>query len=342
MTKKLPIKNFYVGFYDGPHATPKFVEEGPIFLGVKNITEDGRLSLSGTNHISENDFQKWTKRVVPKPGDIVLTYEAALHRYAIIPDGFRGCLGRRTALLRPDKEKVTSKFLLYYFLGHEWKALIISRIFPGATVDRIPLIDFPKFQVSIPQLPVQKKIAAVLSAYDDLIENNNRRIALLEKMAEEIYREWFVRLRFPGHEGVAFHKGIPKGWTMVKIAQAFEITGGGTPSKKEKQYWVGGDIDWYTPSDITAAGGIFLATSGSQCTTEGLNSSSARLFPAYSVMMTSRATIGAIGINTNPACTNQGFITCIPNESYPLTFLYFWLKLNKSYFEMLSTGSTFA
>ena len=217
MKKTLPIKDFYTGFYDGPHATPASVEEGPIFLGIGNITENGRLDLSKTNHISENDFQKWTKRVVPQLGDIVFTYEAALHRYAIIPEGFRGCLGRRTALVRPDREKVTSEFLLYYFLGNEWKALITSRIFPGATVDRIPLIDFPKFEVSIPALPIQKKIAAVLSAYDDLIENNNRRIALLEKMAEEIYCEWFVRLRFPGHEGVTFHKGIPEGWHPVKI-----------------------------------------------------------------------------------------------------------------------------
>ncbi|MEO0520111.1 MAG: restriction endonuclease subunit S [Cyanobacteria bacterium P01_A01_bin.116] len=232
MNKKLPIEDFYDGFYDGPHATPKFVEEGPIFLGVKNITEDGRLDLSSTHHVSINDFQKWTKRVVPQSGDIVFTYEAALHRYAIIPKGFKGCLGRRTALVRPNLEKVTSKFLLYYFLGGEWKALVLSRIFPGATVDRIPLIDFPKFRVLIPQISVQKKIAAVLSAYDDLIENNNRRIALLEKMAEEIYREWFVRLRFPGHEGVAFHKGIPEGWESKNIGVGCYVGDGAHASIK--------------------------------------------------------------------------------------------------------------
>lgn len=74
-----------------------------------------------------------------------------------------------------------------------------------------------KVQAEIPPLPVQRKIAAILSAYDDLIENCDRRITLLEKMAEEIYREWFVRLRFPGHEQTTFHKGIPEGWELVKI-----------------------------------------------------------------------------------------------------------------------------
>jgi type I restriction enzyme, S subunit len=199
-----------------------------------------------------------------------------------------------------------------------------------------------KTRLDIPEFSEQQKIAAILSAYDDLIENNNKRIALLEKAAEEIYREWFVRMRFPGWEKVKFVKGIPADWEVIKVADAFEFLGGGTPSTTEKRYWDDGTVNWFTPSDITKANGIFLPESIDKCTDEGLNNSSARMFPAYSVMMTSRATIGAVGVNTAPASTNQGFITCIPNENYPLTFLYHWLKLNKPYFEMLATGSTFA
>lgn len=101
-------------------------------------------------------------------------------------------------------------------------------------------------------------------------------------------------------------------------------------------------MNWFTPSDITAADGIFLDDSGDKCTDEGFRESSAKMFPAYSVMMTSRATIGAIGINLTPACTNQGCITCIPKERYPLPFLYHWLKLGKAHFEPLSVGATFA
>ncbi len=189
---------------------------------------------------------------------------------------------------------------------------------------------------------MQQKIAAILSAYDELIENNKRRIALLEKMAEEIYREWFVRLRFPSHEKVKFIKGVPQGWKLVKVENAFKFTGGGTPSKDVPRYWKDGEVNWFTPSDVTAAEGIFLEHSNDRCTDEGLAESSARMFPAYSVMMTSRATIGAIGINLTPACTNQGFITCIPNSQYPLPFLYHWLKLTKPHFEILAVGATFA
>jgi type I restriction enzyme S subunit len=199
-----------------------------------------------------------------------------------------------------------------------------------------------KTYLDIPSLPTQQKTAAILSAYDDLIENNNQRIAMLEKAAEEIYREWFVRLRFPGWERARFVKGVADGWDVIKVIDAFEFMGGGTPSTKEKRYWEDGIVNWFTPTDITGTNGVFLSESGEKCSDEGLNNSSAKLFPAYSIMMTSRATIGAIGINTTPACTNQGFITCIPNDDFPLTFLYHWLKLSKPNFEMLSTGATFA
>jgi type I restriction enzyme S subunit len=200
---------------------------------------------------------------------------------------------------------------------------------------------FSKIKLQVPERPNQRKIAAILTAYDDLIETNKRRIALLEKMAEELYREWFVRMRFLGHQNTKFVKGVPEGWEMRKTAKAFEFTGGGTPSKAVSSYWNEGTVNWFTPSDITGADGIFLSNSEDQCSEEGLSRSSAKMFPPYSVMMTSRATIGAIGINTTSACTNQGFITCIPNKRYPLPYLYQWLKLAKPYFEQLCGGATF-
>jgi type I restriction enzyme, S subunit len=212
----------------------------------------------------------------------------------------------------------------------------------GAATPIVNKSTFSSIQVLVPEHKIQRKIAAILSTYNDLIENNKHRIALLEKMAEEIYREWFVRFRFPGHEKVAFVKGVPEGWGFTRLEKAFDFTGGGTPSKVVSRYWDDGKINWFTPSDITSAEGIFLMNSGTQCSEEGLANSSARLFPAYSVMMTSRATIGALGINLTPACTNQGFITCIPNNRYPLTFLYHWLKLTKPHFDILASGSTFA
>lgn len=218
---KVQIGEVSQGIYDGPHATPKPAISGPVFLGIRNITDDGRLDLSDVRHISEADYPNWTKRVAPRAGDIVFTYEATLNRYAIIPKGFRGCLGRRLALIRADTRRVDPRFLYYFFFGTEWRATIQENTVPGATVDRIPIIRFPQFPVRVPALEVQRKITGILSAYDDLIENNTRRIKILEEMARALYREWFVRFRFPGHEAVKHVTSqlgvIPDGWTMARL-----------------------------------------------------------------------------------------------------------------------------
>jgi type I restriction enzyme S subunit len=191
-------------------------------LGIKNVTDDGHLDLTDIRHIAEEDFTTWTRRVEPKPGDIVFTYEATLNRYAIIPQGFRGCLGRRMALIRTNPKKVDTRYLFYYFFSPAWREVVKKNMMTGATVDRIPLITFPDFPVNIPPLPAQRRIAGILSAYDELIENSQRRIRVLETMARTLYREWFVYFRFPGHEGsrrVSSPLGeIPEGW-QVKLVK---------------------------------------------------------------------------------------------------------------------------
>ncbi|MDD5095839.1 MAG: restriction endonuclease subunit S [Dehalococcoidia bacterium] len=145
-----------------------------------------------------------------------------LHRYALIPNGFRGCLGRRMALVRPDPKKAHPRFLHYYFLTPSWRAIVEANIISGATVDRIPLTRFPDFEVQLPSLGVQQRIASILSAYDDLIENNRRRIELLEQSARLLYKEWFVNMRFPGHEHVRIEDGVPDGWERQPLAELCE------------------------------------------------------------------------------------------------------------------------
>ena len=164
-------------------------------------------------------------------------------------------------------------------------------------------------------------------------------------MARALYREWFVHFRFPGHEKLSRVPSplgdIPKGWEVKTVADSFEISGGGTPSRKEDKYWEGGTIQWFSPSDLTGAGTMFMDDSSDHITKLGLAESSARLFPARSVMLTSRATIGAIAINTKEACANQGFITCLPNKRVPLFFLYHWLTENVPTFQRMASGATF-
>ena len=135
------------------------------------------------------------------------------------------------------------RFLLYYFFTGEWRAVIKKNMLTGATVDRIPLTNFPDFPVSVPPLPVQRRIADILSAYDELIENSQRRIQLLETMARALYREWFVEFRFPGHEKVprvASPLGeIPEGWEIVAFTEIADVLSGGTLKTDVAEYWNG-------------------------------------------------------------------------------------------------------
>lgn len=292
-------------FYDGPHATPPLSDDGAVYLGIKNLTEAGHLDLSQVRHIAEDDFPKWTKRVEPKPGDIVFTYEATLHRYAIIPDGFRGTLGRRIALIRPDLSKIDRRYLHYYLLSPQWRRTIEQRINVGSTVDRIPLTEFPDYPVPLPPLAHQRAVVAALAAIDDLIENNRRRIEILEETARLIYREWFVDFRFPGHEEVECCDSdlgpIPEGWDVSPLEDLQSgipnATAAGPFGSKlgRKDYVDEPGVPVIRGANLRVGGGFvdegFVFVSSEKA--ETLASSLARL---GDVVVTQRGTLGQVGL----------------------------------------------
>jgi type I restriction enzyme S subunit len=332
-----PIKEYCLGIYDGPHATPKESSDGPIFLGIKNITNDGRLDFSEIRHVSENEFPKWTRRVTPEPGDIVFTYEATLHRYAIIPEGFIGCLGRRVALIRLNPSLADSRYLLYFFLSHNWRKIIEGNVISGATVDRISLEKFPSFPIALPQLSIQREVASILSTYDDLIENNLRRMSLLEDSARLLYNEWFVRLRFPGYEHTRIVDGVPEGWNKGVVSDFYQTSSGGTPSRKLMEYFTG-EIPWVKTQELSNS---FITDTLEKITEQALKNSSAKLFPARSVLVALYgATVGEIGILAMPATTNQACCAIIPLEeraNYIHAFLFF--RESKEKLVNLSAGA---
>ena len=329
---------------DCEHKTAPKQDSGYPSIRTPNIGR-GYFILEGVNRVSSETYEKWTQRAVPKYGDLIIAREAPVGNVAMIPKGLEVCLGQRTVLIRPDQTKADSRFLTYLLLGDEVQGSIHSQT-NGATVAHLNMRDIRNLELPfLPDLATQRKIAGILSAYDDLIENNQRRIKILEEMAQSLYREWFVHFRFPGHESARFTASplgqIPEGWEVKKVGDAFEIQGGGTPSTANEEYWLDGDIQWYSPRDLTAESTMFIEKSAVQINELGLKKSSAKMFPAYSVMLTSRATIGAIAINTVPSCTNQGFITCLPNAEVPLYFLHQWLKANVETFILHASGSTF-
>jgi type I restriction enzyme S subunit len=200
---------------------------------------------------------------------------------------------------------------------------------------------FPDFPISFPELIVQKRISSILSAYDDLIENNRRRMALLEDAAHQLYREWFVRLRFPGYEHTPVDNGIPTRWERKRIGDVADCIGGGTPSTTNPYFWEEGDITWVTPTDVTRNKHFVLLDTEKKITTAGLQSSSAKLVPPYAVLMTSRASVGIFAIAGKEVCTNQGFISIVPHDPVFSSFLLFQLSERVEEIRSMGSGSTY-
>ena len=228
--------------FDGPHATPKKVSTGPIYLGIDAITDDGRLNPSEYNHLSDSDYKKWTKRVTPRKDDIVFSYEATLGRYAMIPEGFHGCLGRRLGIVRVTDGRINPHWLYYYFLSPEWGAFISNHTVKGSTVNRISVDDFPDYQIPLLNKETQDNIVAILKPIDDLIDNNNSLCSNLEAQAKALYDYWFTQYDFPNAEGKPYRasggvmvwneqlkREIPKGWEVGILSDIANIVMGQSP-----------------------------------------------------------------------------------------------------------------
>jgi len=314
---------------------------GPRFLRITDIVPE-TIDWPSVPHC-EIEHKKKDKYLLKK-GDIVIARTGATTGYAkyikATPESIFASYLVRLQLI----DEVDPRYVGYVVESEAYKEFIQAN-WGGAAQPNANAQILTSFHIPLPPLPTQRKIAAILSAYDDLIENNLRRIKILEEMAQNLYREWFVKFCFPGHQHARFTDSplgrIPEGWEVNTVENTFAILGGGTPSKTVPEYWDEGTINWYSPTDLTATGSMFMERSGNQISELGLKKSSARSFPPFSVMMTSRATLGVISINTTEACTNQGFITCVPNECFPLYTLYYWLKENVEYFISLGTGATF-
>lgn len=147
--KVKPISEMVAGIYDGPHATPPEASNGPIFLGIKNLTGTN-LDFSDLRHIGEENWAQWTRRVTPQAGDIVFSYEATLGFFALIPPDIRCCLGRRLALVRPLANRGCAHFWFHQFIAVPFQRLLDKHTVHGATVNRIALREFPSFEVLAP------------------------------------------------------------------------------------------------------------------------------------------------------------------------------------------------
>lgn len=195
-----------------------------------------------------------------------------------------------------------------------------------------------KIKVPLPSIETQNKIAGVLSTYDELIENNNKRIKLLEQMAENFYKEWFVRFRFPGYGNTEFENGLPKGWEIYQAQNLFDISIGRTPDRKQFDYFTTNSDDalWVSISDMKD--NMFITKSSEYLTDEAIKKVNMPMVEADTVLLSFKLSVGRVSITTKQSCTNEAIAHFKTNDKELLEYTYLYLKL----FNYQNLGNTSA
>ena len=302
---------------DCPHSTAPDESVGYPLIRTPNVGR-GRLILEGVHRVSKETYDKRNARAVPQIDDIIFAREAPAGNAALIREGQEVCLGQRTVLIRPDKKKVCPEFLVYYILAPKQQYELLGTA-NGATVAHVNLPIIRKMPVNLPDIDVQKKIARYIAKYDDLIENNQKQIKLLEEAAQRFYKEWFVDVRFPGHEECKIVDGVPEGWKKVQLGEVFTTVLGGTPSRNKIDYW-GGNIPWINSG---AVNNLRIVKESEFITELGLSNSSTKIMPVHTtVLAITGATLGQVSYTEIEVCANQSVVGVYDSKDIYNEFIY--------------------
>ena len=322
---------------DCEHKTAPTQEQGYPSIRTPNIGR-GYFILNGVNRVSEETYKLWTRRATPQGGDLILAREAPVGNVAVIPEGEQYCLGQRTVLIRPKKDIIEPNYLCFLLLSPGIQGELLGKS-SGATVHHLNIKDIRALRLpNLPSLKKQKQISLTIKRYDELIATNQRRIVLLEEAARLIYREWFVHMRFPGHESTHIHTGIPEGWKAGSAHEFINILSGGTPKTSVNNYW-NGDIPFFTPKDSPNC--FYTTDTEKSLTSEGLNNCNSRLFPNETIFITARGTVGKTALSGRPMAMNQSCYALTPKEGIGNLFLFMAIRESISRLQKAANGGVF-
>lgn len=298
------------------------------------------LRIADMKDKAQNVFVKDTipSNFIAKPEDIIYTRTGQVG--LVFTDQY-GVIHNNCFTVTANDRKTLDRYYLYYVLQSDEFYSAANNLASGAAQPDLPHGAFRSIEIPVPPLESQRRIAEILKGHDNLIENNQKQIKLLEEAAQRLYKEWFIDLRFPGHETTPIVDGVPEGWREMYMDDICDSIGGGTPSTKNEEYYRDGQIKWVTPTDITRKSGLILLDTEKKITEEGLQNSSAKMVPPYTILMTSRASVGFFGLCEYEVCTNQGFISCIPHEENVRFYLLYNLMNRVDEIRAKASGSTF-
>ena len=321
-------------------GTPKSTE--PLYYGGDipwlNTKEVDFCRIDKTEKtITDLGFQNSSAKWVEKNSVIVAMYGATAAKVAI--NTIPLTTNQACCNLTVNADFADFRFV-YFYLCYKYASL--AALANGGAQQNLNAQSIKDFEITVPSLNEQKRIADVLWALDDKIELNRRINANLEEQAQALFKSWFVDFE-PFKDGpfVDSELGkIPQGWKVGILSEIGEIIGGGTPSKTVPEYYADKGIAWITPKDLSTNNCKFTSRGETDISELGYKNSSAKLMPRGSILFSSRAPIGYISIAKNEICTNQGFKSIIPRKAGSC-FIYYLLRANILKIESMASGSTF-
>lgn len=325
---------------DGSHFSPEHETDGlyPMY-SVKDM-EYNNFSNADCKMIGQAMFDKLSKADCrPLKNDILIAKDGSYLKCAFkVNEDLNACILSSIAILRPNLKNIDPDYFVYLMRTKSIKGAMANYV-SGSALPRIILSDFKKMKLKmILSLPTQQKIASILSAYDNLIQNYKKQIEALQTAASELYKEWFVRFRFPGWQNAEFENGIPEGWPICRLKDFGKVITGKTPPTEIEEYY-GGDIMFVKTPDMH--GNMFVQSTSEYLSKLGCEYQKAQYLPENSIMVSCIGTGGITAINTYPANTNQQINSIILEDKKYLPWLYFTVSNMKETIEMFgNTGTT--
>ena len=325
--------------------TRDFAERGIPIIKIKNISPP-EVTLEDITYVSEDVAEKQKKFLlsyddvlIAMTGSHINQWASVVGRVARVKYYDKSLLNQRVGKITLKENAQADLTFIYYFLSQDRvKIQLAAKAGGAANQANISPSDIKGLLFPCPDLDKQIKIAGILKAYDDLIENNKRQIILLEEAAQRLYKEWFVDLRFPGYENCKIVDGVPDGWTYKKIFDLGEIITGKTPSTSKEQYY-GGNIPFVKIPDMHDC--VFPITTEVTLTNEGANTQKNKYIPKNGIMVSCIATVGLVNIAIELCQTNQQINSIILNNEQDLYYVYSSMKRLKELLEGVgSNGAT--
>ncbi|MEZ9042661.1 restriction endonuclease subunit S [Vibrio sp. 10N.247.311.47] len=342
--------------YVNPTQKKEHYFDGPVkWLRAVDLNNGSIRDTSRT--LSEEGFKSAGKSALLfEPGTLAISKSGTIGRIGILEDYM---CGNRAVINIKVNQDVCDNLYIFYVLLTSRK--VIETLAVGSVQKNLYTSALGSLELKLPPLPIQQAIAIQLSTLDKKIDLNAQTNQTLEEMAQAIFKSWFVDFDpvkakmnselpegmdaataslFP--EKLVSETGLPEGWIQSEIGDEVTVVGGGTPSKKNDDFWVDGDIHWTSPKDLSGVQDKVLLDTASKVTEAGLKKISSGLLPIDTVLLSSRAPVGYLALAKVPMAINQGYIAMKCEKQLPPEFVLQWCVHRMDEIKQRASGSTFA